>query len=434
MIGAYLTTAAWVLGDQRSFIRKGFDGSDIFQRRMVLPRYSHSTINQKFPLGARDVYFLHHPDHIREAFVNSGARLNAGSPYEFLRPYFGDELVFVIDGARHVDAKQRLYAMIRNDLTIERKDLLFFDYSTRNLFPTGVYPVLPAAQAILSAFIIRAIFGVQGSKTAEKAQANSISAANNASTTLLILPTIVRVTRRFGVGLQIRRQRLALRRFILTELEGLDIISDWETALPNGRVSRGEIVDNLMTLLIAGFETAATTFAWLLYELASNSEAQTRLRDEVQANEDDILAYLKSDRSFLSACVSEALRLHPSIPFVLREVNTDHELGGQPVRKGDYILVSIDEMQRRHFGENGDIFDPARFLGSTAHPKILAFGGGVKTCPGRALAVQLLRLVTAMAIAENEFYVTPKTIAKIARNRVSAAPEGGMVLGVRDIR
>lgn len=42
------------------------------------------------------------------------------------------------------------------------------------------------------------------------------------------------------------------------------------------------------TLILAGYETTATSFSWLLLELARNKSVQTRLRGEIHAKEREI--------------------------------------------------------------------------------------------------------------------------------------------------
>lgn len=362
-------------------------------------------------------------------------KINTGSAYAFLKPYFGDQSVFVMEGADHASAKQAVYRAIRSNMNLQQDDLLFFQFSVRQMVPAGTYPLLPALQRVSCGFVLRTIFGEQGTQVSERTIEYALAAAGNASGTFLLLPNLLRWTRKFGKSLAIRRQRLALRQFIGDQLAGLNIGDDWDvpTSAHKDR-QRTEIIDNLMTLLIAGFETTATTLAWLLYELAAHQEIQADLRAELlnRAGGDD-LAYFEDDTTLLARCVQEALRLHPSIPFVIREVKAPDVLPKLGVGPGDYLVLSIEEAHKLATGPDGEEFRPDRFIERAAAPRLATFGGGAKICPGRAIAVQQLRILCAVIVGNYLMSVTPDTIPRIERNRVSATPKGGMVLSLQRI-
>lgn len=426
MFAALTETLKWIALDQRRLISDGFGEGEPFQVELFLPDYTSKSVRRKAVPRRRRVVFFWHPDHFSEIHKMPSEVIDTGSAYAFLKPYFGDESVFVASGAGHAPAKQAVYRTIRDKMQIEENDLIFFNYSILERFKSGVYPALKPVQEISAAFLLRTIFEVQGSPEARETIEKAIAAAGNASGTFLILPNVLRWTRRFGVGLEVRRQRLHLRNFILDELNGMGIAHHWKDE--SAEAARTEIIDNLMTLLIAGFETTSTTIAWLLYELAANIELQADLRSEIHERiQPDPLSYFEDDQTLLSRCVHEALRLHPSIPFIIREVREAVSVGGIGLQPNNYIVLSIDELHRRGF-DGGDRFDPSRYLDKKSLPKLATFGGGAKICPGRVIAVQQSRIIVSMLISKFLVETTSKTRSDIIRNRVSATPEGGMIL------
>lgn len=52
-------------------------------------------------------------------------------------------------------------------------------------------------------------------------------------------------------------------------------------ATEEGRMTVQETIDNLASLVVAGYETTASTVDFTLYELAKNPECQQKLRDEL---------------------------------------------------------------------------------------------------------------------------------------------------------
>ena len=210
------------------------------------------------------------------------------------------------------------------------------------------------------------------------------------------------------------------------------MLDDWRSGKKRTEAAaRRAVVDDLMTLLFAGFETTAATISWLLYELALHSDIQLALRNEVQQRmADDPVRYFAADDTLLAMCVFEALRLHPSLPAVIRQARKEFELGGIRIHPRDYLVLSVEEMHKHYFGAGGDVFQPERFRTKAQYPKMATFGGGTETCPGRAIAVQEARIVCALLLSYFVFRTTMRTDSRIMRNNVSASPRGGMVLSL----
>jgi cytochrome P450 len=432
---AAIDTVRWLVFDQRRLIEERFGDSDEFAIDLMLPIYAGKQLRRKLEIRKRRVVFVRGADSFAQIYRSSSDEINTGSAYAFLKPYFGDESVFVMEGQTHVPAKQAVYRVIQENMEINGDDLLFFHYSIKEVIGTGTYPILPEVQYISSAFVIRTLFGAQGTKIADSTIRAAIAAAGGASGTFLLLPNILRWTRRFGTGLAMRRQRLALRNFVLDQINRISVAHNWRSDdNSNGQNPRTQIIDNLMTLLIAGFETTAATICWLLFELARSQELQSELRAEIMDRfRPDPLNYLADDTSLLGLCTQETLRLHPSIPFVIREAQKDIVLRQESVRAGDYIVLSIEELHKRAFGDDGEVFRPDRFREKAKYPKIATFGGGAKICPGRAIAVQQVRTMCALLLSSFLFELSSHTDHRIQRNRVSSTPRGGMVLSVQRI-
>src|SRR5437660_9795345 len=79
-----------------------------------------------------------------------------------------------------------------------------------------------------------------------------------------------------------------------------------------------ELRDELVTLLLAGHETTATSVAWALERLVRHPAKLRRLAAEIDAGEGD---------EYLSAVANETLRVRPVVPLVVRTLTRDLELG-----------------------------------------------------------------------------------------------------------
>jgi cytochrome P450 len=152
------------------------------------------------------------------------------------------------------------------------------------------------------------------------------------------------------------------------------------------RMSRGEIADQLLTLLAAGHETTATTLAWAVERLRRHPAVLRELVEEVDAG----------GKALREATIIEVQRTRPVIDLVGRQVRADsYQLGRWTLPKGHSVLVSIALIhQDDAVFPNARAFDPSRFLG--ARPDLyhwIPFGGGTRRCLGAAFANMEMNVV-----------------------------------------
>lgn len=111
----------------------------------------------------------------------------------------------------------------------------------------------------------------------------------------------------------------------------------------------------MMAVLIAGFETTATTSSYILWCLAKHSECQARLKE-------DVLSY-GLESKYLDMFIKEVMRMYPALPnFVIRTPHEDTKIGGRPIKRGMSVYLSVHTV---HYDESiwpePHRFDPERF-------------------------------------------------------------------------
>ncbi|KUN09207.1 cytochrome P450 [Streptomyces yokosukanensis] len=146
------------------------------------------------------------------------------------------------------------------------------------------------------------------------------------------------------------------------------------------------IRDELVTLLMAGHETTATTLTWL-YLLLDRYPAA---REEALAGGDEGSA---RRRQAVQALVHETLRLYPSAWLLPRHAAKDDTLAGHAVEAGSDILVCPYLTHRDpELWPDPERFDPRRFLtpdGRPTHPgAYFPFGMGPRACLGLQFALR----------------------------------------------
>ncbi|HKP63863.1 MAG TPA: cytochrome P450 [Polyangiales bacterium] len=186
---------------------------------------------------------------------------------------------------------------------------------------------------------------------------------------------------------------------------------------PASRMSDDEVAANVATFLLAGEDTTANTLGWALHYLAHRPEIRQRAQLEADAVLGDAeLATTFEDISrlrYITAIVHETLRLRAVLPVQFMEARSDVALGDLQVPAGTalFLLTRRCAMQPSNFTDP-ERFEPERWLSPAeaglcpgrAHNAraSFAFGGGQRTCPGRALALVECALVLSMVLRKFE--------------------------------
>jgi cytochrome P450 len=168
-------------------------------------------------------------------------------------------------------------------------------------------------------------------------------------------------------------------------------------------LSRTQVRDEVVTMVLAGHETTANGLAWRWYLLAQHPDARVRLDAEVDA----VLGgrtptAADADRLvWTTACFQEAMRLFPPAWVLEREATADDEFDGYRIPKGSTVIFPVYLIHRDpRWWPEPEVFDPTRFLGEQAAQShrgaYLPFGAGRRACVGANFALMEGTLIAAM--------------------------------------
>jgi cytochrome P450 len=171
-----------------------------------------------------------------------------------------------------------------------------------------------------------------------------------------------------------RRQQPAGDDFLSLLLSATD-----ETGAPlDDRLIRDEVV----TMFLAGHETAASSLSWALYLLAQHPPVAHRLGAELEAG---------GGATLLDQVMREGLRLYPPAYRISRTAVTACTIGGFEVEAGAEVMIPQWAVHRsaRYFADP-DAFRPERwteaFVEQLPRFAYFPFGGGPRTCIGNSFA------------------------------------------------
>ena len=259
-------------------------------------------------------------------------------------------------------------------------------------------------RAITLEVILRAVFGVEAERMGRLRQAISglLAPVHPGRFVLMALarPSVERPGGAFGRALD------ELDAVIFEELErrgeqpDLAERTDILSLLMQARdeqgqgMTEGELRDELVTLLLAGHETTATSVAWAVERLVRHPQKLRRLMTELDDGEEE----------YLTATVNETLRVRPVVPIVVRMLMAEFELGGYRMPAGTRVAPAI-YLTNRSPGvyEDPDEFRPERFLGVAPETfSWIPFGGGIRRCIGASFALLEMKLMLRTMLSELE--------------------------------
>jgi cytochrome P450 len=124
----------------------------------------------------------------------------------------------------------------------------------------------------------------------------------------------------------------------------------------------------------AGHDTTSASTAGAMLALAQDPQQWARV---------------KADRSLLPGIVEEAIRWTSPVQHFMRTAAEDTELGGQPIAKGDWLMINY--VAANHDPAQFD--NPRKFDAARSPNRHLAFGAGAHQCLGLHLARLEMRIL-----------------------------------------
>ena len=185
--------------------------------------------------------------------------------------------------------------------------------------------------------------------------------------------------------------------------------------------SEDALLTDLWLMILAGHETSASMFCFLMLEITRNPTVKDKLKLELTAfmpQQLDLINSVDDDKELLSAiagceylsnCIKESLRLWPTVTGLSRCVQEDIILNEKIlIPAGVIVIVNHYAMFRSQWITNSNTFDPDRWLDSNPQLPILKqmfmpFSAGKRSCIGQNMAMFQLRILTAHFIHYFDF-------------------------------
>jgi cytochrome P450 len=284
-----------------------------------------------------------------------------------IAPVVGESSVLTLIGPEHMRQRKLLLPAFHGERLRAYEDVIV-EAARRDMATWSLgtpMKMVGHTRAITLEVILRAVFGVEAERMdALRTAIGQLLAPVNALTVLLIAlrrPSRERPTGALGEALD-RMDRLIYEEIARRREEGdLSSREDIMSLLLQARDEDGEAMtdqelrDELVTLLLAGHETTATSLAWAIERLVRHPDKLSRLMAEIDSER------AGGEGRYLSAVADETLRVRPVVPIVARMLTEEFELDGYRLPAGTRVTPSIYLVNRNpRVYEDPEEFRPER--------------------------------------------------------------------------
>jgi cytochrome P450 len=182
-----------------------------------------------------------------------------------------------------------------------------------------------------------------------------------------------------------------------TALDALGMLMQARDPESGRLMENGQLVDEILTMIVAGHETTASTLNWVWYLISQHSEVENKLSKELDALTACSELVDLPRFPYTRQVIDETMRLYPAGWLLTRKAMRDDRLGEYFVPAGTEIYVPPYFIQRHpEVWEEPDRFNPDRFRSDNTKRRhrlaTIPFSIGPRNCVGEHFARMEMQL------------------------------------------
>jgi cytochrome P450 len=378
---------------------------------------------------------LSDPAEVKEVFTAPPDVLHPGEGARVLEPVVGANSVILLDERAHLSQRKLMLPAFHGG-RMEALTGLLEEVTEREVagWPFGEpFELHPRLQALTLEVILRAVFGLDEGERLNRLRDRLTQILEFGSSPASLLPFLQRgrVWNEFVQGREevdrilfdlIDERRAAADGDEREDVLAMLLAARHEDGSP---MSKQEVRDELMTLLVAGHETTASELSWAFERLARTPRVVERLTAAVDSGDGD---------AYLTATAQETLRHRPVLPQAApRLVMKPVEIGGFRYPEG--VCLAANSYLIHHdpaIYPDPYEFRPERFLDEPPGTYTwIPFGGGRRRCLGASFAMLEMKVVLRAVFARAEPVRAPDVTEGSRRRSITLSPRRGATTVLR---
>jgi cytochrome P450 len=378
---------------------------------------------------------LSDPDEVKQVFTAPPDVLRPGEGAQVLEPVVGRNSVLLLDEGAHMEQRKLMLPAFHGE-RMERLTGLMEEVAAAEVaaIPRGVpLPLHPRMQDLTLKIILRAVFGLDPGARFDALRQRLQAMLEFGDRPISLMPPkpdslVARLAERVGpIAAFVRMQGevdeilfalIAERRAEGAERDDVLAMLLEATHEDGSPMSEEEIRDELMTLLVAGHETTASTLAWAFERLVREPAVLERLVAEVDAGEE----------AYVTATIQETLRDRPVLPNAApRQVAKEITVGDWTYQPGCALVANAYLLHHDpDLYPDPHAFRPERFLDQSPGTYTwIPFGGGRRRCLGASFAMLEMKVVLRALLTTCELRDSGDGVEIAQRRNITVRPVRG---------
>lgn len=426
-------------------------------------KYGNTFSLRVLGINSPPVVFFSSPQAINDCFAIPAQKLDFKKATHVFKPLFGSDSIVFQEGKSHNRQRQLLMPPFHGDRLKSYGDTIcnITNNVTGDWKPGNIVSMQEVMPDITLQIILQVVFGITPGERYEKLIKLLTALLDDITkplfSSLFFFPPLQQDLGKWSPWGNYLKRREEIDTLIYAEISerrasndsnnnlGEDILSLLMSASDEDgeKLTDKELRDQLVSLLLLGYETTSGVLAWLFYMIHSHSEVKDKLINELQSLDNNLDNLNKNypekivQLPYLTAVCSETMRLHPIALICTPRMAVDKvEVAGDKFDSGTVLVPCIYLAHRQETTyQQPDKFIPERFLDRKFSAfEYLPFGGGYRGCIGSAFAVYEMKLILATILQKFELELVDKKPAKPIRRGITIVPSGGVSMMVKGKR
>ncbi len=363
--------------------------------RMIELFAAHGDIYRVYvPARQSHTYVIHHPDDIKRVLVSNHRNYTKGLELDRVKILLGTGLMtsegelwtrqrYMMQPFFHRRVITRFAEVIG---TANSQLLTRWEDLARRGEPVNLTDEM---SSLTLQIVLRAIFGRDLERMSQELGGNPFDIVTREQGRNLQFAFKFRSLTRLVAGLIERRRREQAEHFDYVAM--LMGARDKDSGEP---MAERQLIDEILTLVVAGHETTASGLNWTWYLLSQHPDVEARLHAELDAIPDEVAPSLPDMErlAYAQQVINEALRLYPPGWLLSRRTVQPDVLSGYDIPAGANVLLPLYLLHRHpRYWKDPDTFLPERFAPEheAERPRFayMPFAAGPRHCIGETFAL-----------------------------------------------
>lgn len=336
-----------------------------------------------------DSYIINHPDYIKHVLLRNHQNYNKGVGFDRVKMLLGNGII-VSDGPFWRRQRRMMQPSFNKKVTaqlskqIQRCNLDLLSQWQGLAESESIINITDSASELALQIVLRALFSDDLDLMIEKQGHNPFSILTDDTTRDIKLVLKFRELGKLLLELIQQRREEKPERY-----DFLAMFMDSRDKETDVAMTDRELLDELMTMIVAGHETSAITLNWVWYFIAQHADVEEKLHTEVdKASYKEIPSFDDLEQlGYIKQVVEEALRYYPPVWLFTRKSIEDDMFGDYFIPAGSDIFISPYFLHRNtEFWADADQFDPERFTEDAIKQQhkqaYIPFSAGPRRCIG----------------------------------------------------